>query len=566
MAVSSKIMNTIFHRVLMLSIAGTSVLALVCAASAQTAATAPSTVAQTPAMGQTPAVAQPAAPERTQLRKPPRRASTAPATVTVVADQTLVAPQVVTIVHRLSGVKMLRFLLRQGADPGTVYTYDSDAITNDAHASIIAGWAMDDGKTIAVRLPQAVAELEFEQVLIMPPDVRGALSPAATARPFPLPRMEPDLTVITRDGRKLRARYIGLDGETGLSVLQVNAFVMSPAVAEAVRKLAEGQAVQIFAPERTTPEGEVGARNIYVRVGEVDTKIAGLTHSSAGKLRQLTVRGAKLSPVVIGGVACDEAGNTLGIVESMEGGDARIVPADTIRAATRRVLERQASVPRPLLGVVGEQVDLAARAAFLAHGWTDSQFTDILGKHLGILLTAVRPGTPAALAKLHPGDVIVRVNKEDVESGEEFSKLLGEAGSGQEVQFMVRRPTAPDPFSVDVKLGGSFDQMFKYRFELPSLTPNLTGLAGLGVETIAVSLKNLLQLGADNGLLVVAVEPESIAARSGMREGDVIQSIDGQVLGPGARAGGFEFNRRKKHVLSLVRNREKKQVILEPVE
>jgi len=29
---------------------------------------------------------------------------------------------------------------------------------------------------------------------------------------------------------------------------------------------------------------------------------------------------------------------------------------------------------------------------------------------------------------------------------------------------------------------------------------------------------------------------------------------------------GFEFNRRKKHVVSLVRKREKKQVILEPVE
>ena len=549
----------------MLSIAGTSVMALAGGAFAQTVAPAASTVVQTPATAQTPGAGQPTAPERTQARRPPKRPSNPPATVTVVADQTRVAPQVVTIVHRLSGVKMLRFLLRQG-NPGTVYTFDPDVITNDAHASIIAGWAMDDGKTIAVRLPQAVAEIEFERVLLMPPDVPGVLSPATTARPFPVPRMEPDLTVITRDGRKLRARYIGLDGETGLSVLQVNAVVMPPVAEAAARKLAEGQAVQIFAPERTTPEGEGSSRNIYVKVGEVDTKIAGVSQSSAGKLRQLTVRGAKLSPLVIGGVACDQAGNTLGIVESMEGDDARIVPADTIRAAARRVLERQASVPRPLLGVVGEQVDLAARAAFLAHGWTDSQFTEILEKHLGILLTAVKPGTPAALAKLHPGDVIVRVNKEDIESGEEFSKLLGEAGSGQQVQFMVRRPTAPDPFSVDVKLGGSFDQMFKYRFEFPGAAPNPSGLDGLGVETIAVSPINLSQLGAENGLLVVAVEPESIAARSGMREGDVIESIDGRLLGPGARAGSFEFNRRKKHVLSLVRGREKKQVVLEPVE
>ena len=304
---------------------------------------------------------------------------------------------------------MLRFLLRQGGEPGTVYTIDPEAISSDAHASIIAGWALDDGKTIAVRLPQAGAELEFAEFPGLRcrdegPNGRDQLNAFAAAVPA---LAEPDLTVITRDGRKLRARYVGLDGETGLSVLQVNVVVMPPATEEVARKLAQGQAVQIFAPERTTPEGEGSSRNIYVKVGEVDTKIAALAHSSAGKLQQLTVRGAKLSPLVIGGVACDEAGNTLGIVEAMEGDDARIVPADTIRAAARRVLERQASVPRPLLGVVGEPVEFAARAAFLAHGWHEDQLTELLQKHLGILLTAVRPGTPAALAKLHPGDVIV---------------------------------------------------------------------------------------------------------------------------------------------------------------
>ncbi len=544
----------------MLLSAGVAAMSLAHVSPAQTVAPEPSTAVQTPSAAQAPAA------EKTPLRRVSRRAATPPATVTVITDETKVAPQVVTIVHRLSGVKMLRFLLRQGGEPGTIYTIDPEAISSDAHASIIAGWALADGKTIAVRLPQAGAELEFARALIMRPEISGALARATSARSFPVPRTEPDLTVITRDGRKLRARYIGLDGETGLSVLQVNVVVM-PAVAEATAKaLAQGQAVQIFAPERTTPEGEGSARNIYVKVGEVDTKIAALAHSSTGKLQGLTVRGAKLSPLVIGGVACDEAGNTLGIVEAMEGDDARIVPADSIRAAARRVLERQASVPRPLLGVVGEPVELAARAAFLAHGWTENQLTELLEKHLGILLTAVRPGTPAALAKLHPGDVIVRVNQDDIASSEEFSQLLGEAGSGQQVQFLVRRPSAPAPLVIDVKLGGSFDQVLKYRFEMPAIATNLNGLEGLGVETIAVSTKNLSQLGAENGLFVIAVEPESIAARSGMREGDVIESIDGRTLGPGTQAAGFEFNRHEKHVLSLVRNRERKQVILAPVE
>jgi len=547
-------MKTIFHQRFGLLIAGTAVMSLTVVGRAQTVAPTAATVVQTPAT--TPATT----PERTQPRRPPKRPATMPATVTVVADQARVAPQVVTIVHRLTGVKMLRFLLRQGDEPGTVYTIDPEDISSDAHASIIAGWALDDGKTIAVRLPQAGAELEFERALIMP---RAAIT-AATVPPFVGPRAEPDLTVITGDGRKLRARYVGLDAETGLSVLQVNGVVMPPAVVELARELAQGQGVLIFAPERTTPEGEASSRNIYVKVGEVDTKISAMT-SIAGTLQRLTVRGANLSPLVIGGVACDEAGKTLGIVEAVEGDDARIVPADTIRAAARRVLERQSSVPRPLLGIVGEPVELAARAAFLAHGWNEHQLTELLQNHLGILLTSVRPGTPAALAKLFAGDVIVRVNQEDIESSEEFSKVLGEAGSGQQVQFLVRRPSAPEPISIDVKLGGSFDPVFKYRFEFSQIAPRLTGLEGLGVETMVLSPKNLLQLGAENGVLVLAVEPESIAARSGLREGDVIESIDGRIVGRTPRAL-TEFNRQKKHVLSLVRKREKKTVILEPVE
>ena len=382
---------------------------------------------------------------------------------------------------------------------------------------------------------------------------------------FTPPGAEPDLTVITRDGRKLRARYVGLDAQTGLSVLQVNA-VVGPLIPEEVAgQLSQGQAVKIFAPERTTPESEGSSRNIYVKVGEVDTRITALANSP-GKMERLTVRGARLSPSVIGGVACDEAGKTLGIVESIDGDDARIVPSDKIRAAARRVLERQSSVPRPLLGVVGEPVEFAARASFLAHGWDEKQLTELLQKHLGILLTSVRPGTPAALAKLHPGDVIVRVDQEDIDSSEEFSKVLGEAGSGREVQFLVRRPSSPGPFPIDVKLGGSFDPVFEYHFEFPAMVPKLTGLEGLGVEMMALSAKNLDQLGAENGLLIVAVEPESIAARNGLREGDVIESIDGRLLRPGAWNMGFQFNRQKKHVLSLVRKREKKQVVLEPVE
>jgi S1-C subfamily serine protease len=553
-------MKTIFIRVPGLLITVSAMICLAITSFAQTGAPVTSTVVQTPATVQGPATVPSqvqSQSERVPPRRLPRRASTPPATVTVVADQTKVAPQVVTIVHRLTGVKMLRFLLRQGGESGTVYTIDPEAISSDAHASIIAGWVLEDGKTIAARLPQAGAELEFAESPFVSAELMTQLSRSTTPRPFVRPSAEPDLTVITRDGRKLRARYIGLDGETGLSVLQVGGPVIPLPAEETAKALIEGQGIQIFAPERTTPEGEASSRIIYVKVGEVDANIADVTNPSAGKRQGLTARGAKLSSLVIGGVACDKAGNTLGIVDAIEGTEARIVSADNVRAATRRVLERQASVPRPLLGVRGEPVEFATRAAFMANGWNDHDLAELIRQQVGILLTSVMPGTPAALAKLYPGDVIVRVNQEEVRSAEEFSKMLGEAGSGKQVKFSVRRPTSPTPLSVDVKLGGSFDPLFRWRFEMPMVTARGNGLERFGVETMALST---------GGLLVVAVQPESVAARSGMLEGDVIESIDGRPLGRGAWAPGLEFSREKKHVLSLVRKREKKQIVLDPVE
>src|SRR5205823_3522077 len=94
-------------------------LALPSASLAQSSAAA----AQTPSSAQAPQ-------EQTQPRRPTKRAMTPTARVTVIAGQSQRAPQVVTIVHRLTGMKMLRYLLRQGNEGDQVFTIDPEAISN----------------------------------------------------------------------------------------------------------------------------------------------------------------------------------------------------------------------------------------------------------------------------------------------------------------------------------------------------------------------------------------------------------------------------------------------------
>jgi S1-C subfamily serine protease len=518
--------------------------------SAQTAATA--TTPQTAVTPQTPP------------RKVVRRVQTPPARVTVIPSDSNVAPQVVTIIHRLSGVKILRLLLRQNGE-SIVETLDPETLTNDAHASIIAGWAMDDGKTIAARLPQAAAEIEVTELEKTLPEMKAR---AATTEPLGLmrPRIEPDLTVITADGRKLRARLIGLDAETGLSILQVAGLPPVPPPKIADIQLKQGQSIEIFAPEPATPEAKATTRNTYVRVEKTDATVTSLAPNESGSLEKLIVRGAKLSPDVIGGVACDQTGSTIGIIESIDGDSASIVGTERVRAATRRVLERQASVPRPLLGVRGEPVDAAAHAAFLAHGWRDDQVRDLIKEQVGILLTSVVPKTPAALAKLQPGDVILRVNQTEVKSAEDFSKLLGEAGSGEQVQFTIRRPDTAAPLLVPVTLGGSFAPIFERRVEFPRMPTPFFGLQQMGIQTMAWMPRATGRIGGQNGFIVLAVQADSAAARGGLREGDVIEAIDGKTLTPGAWTFTQQFASEKKHTFSIIRAREKKQVVVETKE
>jgi len=281
-------------------------------------------------------------------------------------------------------------------------------------------------------------------------------------------------------------------------------------------------------------------------------------------VERLTATATNLSPEFVGAIALNAEGETVGVVEEIDGNRAGLLPASAVDAAVRRVLKRQASVPRPLLGVQGEPVESTSRKSLLAYGWSEQNLNKFFVKPSGIFVTSVFPGTPAAGANFHPGDIIVRVNDGEVKSVDDFSFMLREAGSGAPVNFTVLTPNHLTPESVVVKLGGSFQTIFEKKVFTNFATTVPGPLAQLGIETIAVSTRFSPEPRSQGGLLVVSVQPGSSAAHHDVREGDIIESIDGQPASR-ATAAGLALDRERKHLLSLFRDRQHVQVILAPV-
>jgi serine protease Do len=426
----------------------------------------------------------------------------------------------------------------------TIDSLDSAfGLMDDVHTNVIAGLALDDGETIVAWLPEAAVEFGPPDVPL-PVSPRPPKSPRALTGMFPL-LSDPDVTVIGPDRQRLRAKYIGLDAVTGLSILQLknkNAVSVGAIKDEAVNS---GDSVLLFGPEPVAK-----TRPILARMATIEGRVQEVLRAPSGGIARFRVSAPGLSASNIGGIAVNQAGDTVGIIDGLEGNDASILPSELIKRAAQRVLERQASVPRPWLGVKGEAVAALNVDQILNHGWEMHRAAALAGKHQGILLTSIMPGSPAALAALRAGDVILKIDNRDIQTADEFTWWLEQAGPSSSVEFTVARPDRPVEEALNVKLSGTLDQAFSFTWRPRIASAKGFSLIDQGIETIALKPSVALQLGTTPGLLVVYVDPVTAAFDAGVEPGDVIPSINGKPVSafrttPKADSYTFEIVRKK---------------------
>src|SRR5882762_7636679 len=87
----------------------------------------------------------------------------------VIVENKATAPQVVTILHSLNGLKVFRLLIRSKEQVEAIERLDEAFnFAGEVHTNVIAGLALDDGNTIAAWLPEAEAEVPPSAISFAP--------------------------------------------------------------------------------------------------------------------------------------------------------------------------------------------------------------------------------------------------------------------------------------------------------------------------------------------------------------------------------------------------------------
>src|SRR5438874_246654 len=226
-----------------------------------------------------------------------------------------------------------------------------------------------------------------------------------------------------------------------------------------------------------------------------------------------------------GGALVDINGRLLGInsaIFTRSGGNQGIgfaIPANLAREVMQSLREKG----RVVRGYIGTSVQS------LTPEIADAM--KLKGQLTGALVGEVEPDAPAAKAGIKTGDVITAVNGKKANDPRELRLMIGSMAPGTKAHMEINREGQTKTF--DVQLGemppGAADEGTEASSEETAQPEKTTVFGGVAVATITEDIRTALNLPKDvQGAVIADIDTESPAAKSGLREGDVIQEVNKQ--------------------------------------
>jgi len=144
----------------------------------------------------------------------------------------------------------------------------------------------------------------------------------------------------------------------------------------------------------------------------------------------------------------------------------------------------------------------------------------------GALIAEVIQGEPADQAGLRSGDVIIAINDEPVEDSGSLLRVVAQQTPGDAVEVDMMRQGAKK--TITVTLGVRDAERMAQRGTPSQGTDDQATSLGIYLRPVDEREAQALGMTRPQGLLVTAVEPDSEAARSDVRSGDVVMEANQQ--------------------------------------
>ena len=231
-----------------------------------------------------------------------------------------------------------------------------------------------------------------------------------------------EIEVALADGRKLSAKVVGTDPDTDLAVLQVDAKDLPAITFSASDKLNVGDIVLAignpFGVGQTVTQGIVSA--------------LGRNHLGINTYENFIQTDASINPGNSGGALIDADGNLVGVnsaIYSRNGGSMGIgfaIPA----SLARQVMEQIAvsgSVTRGWIGIEAQDITPELAESFK------------LAQVRGSLIAGVLRNSPADVAGIKAGDVLLAINDKEVDDSSSMLNLIAVLKPNEKAVLKIAR-------------------------------------------------------------------------------------------------------------------------------
>jgi serine protease Do len=141
----------------------------------------------------------------------------------------------------------------------------------------------------------------------------------------------------------------------------------------------------------------------------------------------------------------------------------------------------------------------------------------------GALVNSVLDGQPAAQAGIKEGDVILAINGKEIEDTEHLLREVALLSPGSTADIAIWRDGKRETVKLTVAERASSTAMGR---DGKGGSGQMTGQLGLKLRPVTADDVQRYDLRGNGGLLVIGVNEDSLAAKAGIQNGDVILAVN----------------------------------------